>query len=96
MSGREVATDVARLAMLMNGDREHDAVNHPQHYNIGGIEVIDAITAWGYGEGFNRANAIKYIVRAGRKNKETEIQDLEKAIQYLRFEINRLEGVKGE
>ena len=34
-----------------------DNVNHPAHYNMGGIEVIDAIEAWGFGEGFNRGNA---------------------------------------
>ena len=94
MNERDVATDVAKLAMPMNGGQEHEAVSHPQHYNVGGIEVIDAITAWGYGEGFNRANAIKYIVRAGRKSKETEVQDLRKAIQYLQFEIERIGGGK--
>ena len=56
-----------------------EAVNHPTHYNIGGIEVIDALEAWGYGEGFCRGNAIKYIARAGRKSPETEIQDLKKS-----------------
>ena len=67
-----------------------DSVNHPNHYNIGGIEVIDAITAWGFAEGFNRGNAIKYIVRAGRKNPETEVEDLMKARFYIDDEINRL------
>ena len=38
-----------------------ERINHPQHYNTGGIEVIDAIAAWGFGEGFNKGNAIKYI-----------------------------------
>ena len=67
-----------------------DAVEHPSHYNVGGIEVIDAIEAWGFGEGFNRGNAIKYIARAGRKKPEPEVEDLRKAIQYLEFEIARL------
>lgn len=67
-----------------------DSVNHPNHYNIGGIEVIDAIAAWGFAEGFNRGNAIKYIVRAGRKNPETEVEDLMKARFYIDAEINRL------
>lgn len=71
-----------------------DAVNHPPHYNMGGIEVIDAINAWGFAEGFNRGNAIKYVARAGRKNKETEIEDLKKAMTYLQFEIDRLGGGK--
>jgi hypothetical protein len=65
-------------------------VNHPSHYNVGGIEVIDVVEAWGFGEGFNRGNAIKYIVRAGRKNPETEIEDLEKARWYIQREIERV------
>ena len=69
-------------------------VDHPPHYNSGGIEVIDAIEAWGWGEGFNRGNAIKYIARAGRKDPETEIEDLEKACWYLRREIDRLNRAK--
>lgn len=72
----------------------YSAVEHPQHYNMGDIEVIDAITAWGFAEGFNRGNAIKYVARAGRKNKETEIEDLKKAMTYLQFEIDRLGGGK--
>ena len=66
-------------------------VEHPSYYNTGQIEVIDAIESWGFGEGFNKGNAIKYIARAGRKNKGTEIEDLRKAMTYLQFEIDRLE-----
>lgn len=68
-----------------------DAVNHPSHYNMGGIEVIDAIEAWGFGEGFNRGNAIKYIARAGRKDPAKEVEDLKKARFYIDAEIMRLE-----
>ena len=66
-----------------------DTVNHPTHYNVGRIEVIDAIEAWGLGEGFNRGNAIKYIARAGHK--DSEIEDLKKAAWYIQREIERLE-----
>lgn len=65
-------------------------VEHPAHYNTGSIEVIDAIEDWGFGEGFNRGNAIKYIARAGKKNPETEIEDLRKARWYIDEEIKRL------
>lgn len=68
------------------------SVNHPSHYNMGRIEVIDAIEAWGFGEGFNRGNAIKYIARAGRKDPSKEIEDLEKAKFYIDAEINRLKS----
>jgi len=68
-----------------------NSVAHPDHYQMGGIEVIDAIEAWGFGEGFNRGNAIKYIARAGRKDPLKEVEDLKKARQYIDFEIARLE-----
>ncbi len=56
-------------------------VKHPAHYNTGSIEVIDAIEDWKLG--FHLGNAVKYIARAGKKNKETKIEDLEKAAWYL-------------
>lgn len=39
---------------------------------------------------FARGSVIKYVVRAGKKNPDNEIEDLEKAIQYLKFELSRL------
>lgn len=71
-------------------------VDHPSHYNTGKIEVIEAIEDWGFGEGFNRGNAIKYIARAGRKNPETEIEDLEKARWYITREIERVKHATGK
>lgn len=68
-----------------------NSVSHPSHYNTGSIEVIKAIEAWGFGEGFNKGNAIKYIVRAGKKDPLREVEDLKKARQYIDFEIERLE-----
>ncbi len=64
-------------------------VNHPNHYLANsGIEVIDAIEAWNLN--FSRGNAIKYIARAGVKNPDKEIEDLEKAVWYITREIKRL------
>ncbi len=68
--------------------RKKEMVNHPAHYNMGGIEVIDAIEAWGLG--FHDGNAIKYIARANHKG--TCEQDLRKAIWYLQ----RMLGEEGE
>lgn len=67
-----------------------EKVNHPSHYNVGNIEVIDAIEDWGMGRGFNRGNAIKYITRAGYKENSSEIEDLSKAKWYIEREIMRL------
>ena len=69
-----------------------EAVNHPDHYNSGSIETIDAIEDWGFGQGFNLGNAIKYISRANHKN--DCVEDLKKANWYLNREIQRLEKLK--
>ena len=39
---------------------------------------------------FAEGNAIKYIARSGRKDPAKTIEDLEKAIFYLEYEINSL------
>ncbi len=57
-----------------------DTVNHPPHYQAGGIEVIDVIEA--YDLGFHDGNAVKYILRAGRKTADAT-EDIRKAIWYL-------------
>lgn len=67
----------------------NDVVNHPSHYTQGKIECIDFITDKKMN--FCRGNAVKYIVRAGLKDKSKEIEDLEKAIFYLRREIKDLQ-----
>ena len=61
-------------------------VDHPAHYQSGGIEVIDVIEAFKLG--FPLGNAIKYILRAGKKN--NGLQDLEKAVWYPKHEINKI------
>lgn len=68
-------------------------VNHPSHYADGKIEVIDFIEDKELN--FNRGNAIKYIARAGKKNPNKEIEDLEKALWYISREIERLNREKG-
>ena len=69
--------------------KKSNPVDHPHHYNSGSIETIDAIEDWGFGQGFNLGNAIKYISRANHKN--SCIEDLKKARWYLDREISRLE-----
>lgn len=69
-------------------DPEPDTVNHPNHYTQGGIEVIDAIEAWGLG--FCEGNVVKYVARA--KFKMGELEDLKKARWYLDRCIEKLEG----
>jgi len=66
-------------------------VNHPTHYggeeNI--YEAIKVIDAWGLG--FSLGNTVKYISRAGKKDKSKEIEDLKKALWYLEHHIKTLE-----
>lgn len=62
-----------------------ELVNHPSHYNKGKYEVIDVIEDWGLG--FSLGNAIKYIARCEHKGNKK--QDLEKAIFYLKRELER-------
>jgi len=67
---------------------QSDSVNHPSHYASGKIEVIEAIEDWGLN--FHRGNAVKYAARAGKKDPTKEIEDLEKAVWYLKREIENL------
>ena len=85
----------------LNKPEEDENVSHPSHYTWlkekSGIEVIDITRHMN----FNLGNAIKYILRSGKKPiidkdlsddfNRAAIQDLRKAIWYLNDEINRIE-----
>jgi hypothetical protein len=67
-----------------------ESINHPEHY--GGdntYEAIKVIEAWELD--FSLGNTIKYISRAGKKDKAKEIEDLKKALWYLDRKIKTLE-----
>jgi hypothetical protein len=69
-----------------------ELVNHPNHY--GGkdnpYEAIKVIEAWKLN--FCLGNTIKYISRAGKK--DDTLQELEKALWYLKREIKNLKDGK--
>jgi len=67
-----------------------DMVNHPEHYTDGGIETIDFIEAKKLP--YHLGNSVKYISRAGKKNPEKTVEDLQKAIWYINRYISFLEG----
>lgn len=70
--------------------KQKDNIN-PQHYKVGGLEVIDIMKAKlspTQFAGFCKGNVIKYILRADHKNKA---EDLKKAKFYLERLINELE-----
>ena len=72
---------------------QKEMVNHPNHYNMGGIECVDAVKAMltGWTDPWLAANAfqvVKYIWRCPFK--ENILQDLEKARFYLDEMIKHL------
>lgn len=69
-----------------------DMVNHPTHYTShpSGIEAIEVTRHMN----FNIGNAMKYLWRAGIKNEDAHIQDLEKALFYVKDEIRRVQQKK--
>ena len=99
----EMETEMCDVMQLLKcfidrNDKEQktDNVNHPAHYtwlkDLCGIEVIDITRHMNFCCG----NALKYIIRAGHKkdasltDKEKQIEDLKKAIWYLKDEIKRI------
>lgn len=68
-----------------------DNVSHPAYYTNGwsnGAEVIDLTEHLSFCAG----NVVKYVCRAGRKDLEKYVEDLEKARWYLDREIERVKG----
>ena len=83
--------------IFKNNMTKQDRVNHPSHYtwvkDLCGIEVIDITRHMN----FKLGNVIKYTLRAGHKSEESlsdkqkHIEDLKKALFYIKDEIKRLE-----
>lgn len=73
---------------------ENKSALEPAHY--GGkdnpYEVLKVIENWKLG--FHLGNVIKYVARAGKKDKSKEIEDLEKAKTYLERYIETLKKEK--
>lgn len=65
--------------------KQVDAVNHPPHYKVGGIETIDFIESKGLN--YRLGNVVKYVSRAGHKVGSDPVEDLNKALFYLKREI---------
>lgn len=87
-----VVTDMALTGVsVADGkptDTMNDAVHHPQHYTLPGLDVesVDVIRAVLTPEEFKgwcKGNALKYSLRAGRKDPAKEVQDLAKAGVFL-------------
>ena len=59
----------------------------PTHYQ-GTIQPIDLINAQNLN--FNLGNVVKYVCRAGKKQGENVLSDLDKAKNYINYEIERI------
>ena len=59
----------------------------PPHYK-GTIQPIELINAQNLN--FNLGNVVKYVCRAGKKKGENVLSDLEKAKNYINYEIERV------
>ena len=90
--------EIAKNGTIVTKEKE-EMVNHPNHYawlkELCGIEPIDICRHLD----FNCGSAIKYLLRKGKKEmnlseREQRVQDLSKAIFYLKDEIKMLENQK--
>lgn len=76
-------------ASVVDEPEVSDPVNSPEHYKTGGLEAIDVVEAF-FADNYLRGNVFKYIARAGKKDPNKKVEDLQKAAWYLNREIEAL------
>ena len=89
-SMKSLAMEIEEYQDMFNGITHEDMVNHPPHYNQGGIETIEAIKA-ALGDGFPAyltGNILKYLWRYKHKN---GVEDIKKAQFYLNRLVKELD-----
>lgn len=70
---------------------QNTAVVHPSHYaGNTAHEVWDCLEAWKLHLNAYLWTAVKYLARAGKKDPNKYVEDLEKAKQYIDREISRV------
>ena len=90
---------LAKVSVFVNesANRKVEQVSHPSHYawlkDFCGVEPIEICQHFDFSVG----NALKYIMRKGKvernlTEKQQRIQDLEKAIYYLKNEIDLMKN----
>jgi hypothetical protein len=86
------SVSVADLASFAP-DPLHDEVNHPSHYRLpNGRETIEITEELD----FLRGNAVKYLIRAGKKDGVDELTDLRKAAWYASRAVEKLQRERTE
>lgn len=68
---------------------EKNTSTTPSHYQ-GTTQPIELINAQNLN--FNLGNVVKYVCRAGKKDGENILSDLEKAKNYINYEIERVKN----
>ncbi len=89
---RRLAEDISSDVLRKRGDASGMAVAQA-HYNQCAIEPIEIMQMYFTPQemyGFCKGNALKYILRS--RFKEHELQDMEKALQYVEWAVNVLKG----
>ena len=90
-----IMAGVAKVARMVAGKEEPEAVDHPEHYGGDTVyEVIKVLEAWGLEDDALLWNTVKYVARAGKKG--DLLQDLEKARFYLDRRITQIEEDRRE
>jgi hypothetical protein len=75
------------LYLGLDVDKKNNDVHKSEHYTyIDGIECIDVTKNFDY----LLSNAIKYILRHGKKEGQDAAKDLNKAIFYIQKKINEI------
>lgn len=85
---------INKLKLAFKNARSDEAVRSPKHYklpglNIESIDVLRSVLTPEEFKGFCRGNALKYLIRAGRKN--NELQDIKKAGVYIGWCIDTIQ-----
>lgn len=82
-------TDYSAKSVSERLSKGMDNINHPTHYNQGGIETLDYIKAKApHYESYAVGNIIKYVSRYQHKN---GLEDLKKAQFYLNDLVEEME-----
>lgn len=82
-------TDYSAKSVSERLSKGMDNINHPTHYNHGGIETLDYIKAKApHYESYAIGNIIKYVSRYQHKN---GLEDLKKAQFYLNDLVEEME-----
>ena len=96
-TGRKVVCKVVSASKSIGGKEVKKADDglmiRPDYYNPDSTyEPRKVIKAWGLD--WNLGNALKYIARCGKKENNSKLIDLEKAMTYIGFEIEDDNEVK--